>query len=174
MVKTCYIVAGPNGAGKTTFAHSYLPNEAGCMNFINADLIAAGLSPLRPELAGMEAGRILLRKMEEFIETGTSFGFETTLSGRGYLSRIHEMKARGYRIVLFYLKVPSAELAVERVRGRVSEGGHHVPTEDIIRRFSRSWSNFTNLYRPLAHKWIVFDNSLGEPVILEQSNESKE
>jgi predicted ABC-type ATPase len=91
MDKTCYIVAGPNGAGKTTFAQSYLPNEAGCFNFINADLIAAGIAPLQPDKAALEAGRFLLRKMDEFIDEGITFGIETTLSGKGYASRIQKM-----------------------------------------------------------------------------------
>jgi len=169
MPKTCFIVAGPNGAGKTTFAESYLPNEAGCFNFINADLIAAGISPLRPELAGLEAGRILLRKMDEFVDREATFGFETTLSGTAYAGRLRAMKEKSYRIVLFYLKLPSADLAVARVHERVAEGGHHVPEKDIRRRFSRSWKNFEELYRPLADKWIVFDNSGEQPAILNES-----
>ncbi|MGI9239960.1 MAG: hypothetical protein ACR2RV_04120 [Verrucomicrobiales bacterium] len=100
MAKTCYIVAGPNGAGKTTFAASYLPNEAKCFNFINADLIAAGISPFRPEDAGLEAGRILLEMMEDFVAEAASFGFESTLSGKAYAKRIRQMKEAGYRIVI--------------------------------------------------------------------------
>jgi len=169
MSKTCFVVAGPNGAGKTTFAESYLPNEAGCFNFINADLIAAGISPLRPELAGLEAGRILLRKMDEFVEGSATFGFESTLSGTAYASRLRVMKDGGYRIVLFYLRLPSADLAVARVLERVAEGGHRVPEADIRRRFARSWRNFEELYRLLADKWIVFDNSGEHPIILEES-----
>ena len=169
MPKTCFIVAGPNGAGKTTFAESYLPNEAGCFNFINADLIAAGISPLRPELAGLEAGRILLRKMDEFVAHDATFGFETTLSGTAYARRLRAMKEESYRIVLFYLKLPSADLAVARVHERVAEGGHHVPEKDIRRRFFKSWKNFEELYRPLADKWIVFDNSGEKPAILDES-----
>jgi predicted ABC-type ATPase len=104
MEKTCYIVGGPNGAGKTTFAAAYLPGEAECFNFINADLIAAGISPLRPEDAGLEAGRILLAKMDNFISSGVSFGFESTLRGTAYARRVSEMKKVGYRIVIFLLE----------------------------------------------------------------------
>jgi predicted ABC-type ATPase len=172
MEKTCYIVAGPNGAGKTTFAAVYLPNEAECFHFINADLIAAGISPLRPEDAGLEAGRILLEKMDRFISEGVSFGFESTLSGHAYARRVSAMKKVGYRIVIFYLKIASPILAVARVKERVKEGGHHVPEKDVLRRFDKSWSNFCEIYRPLADKWIVFENSSGIPIILEQSNES--
>jgi predicted ABC-type ATPase len=169
MKKTCFIVAGPNGAGKTTFAESYLPREAGCFHFINADLIAAGISPLRPMLARVEAGKILLRKMDEFIDGKVTFGFETTLSGTAYARRLRKMKGKGYRIVLFYLRLPSADLAVARVHERVAEGGHDVPETDIRRRFERSWRNFQGLYRGLADQWIVFDNSGEEPIILEES-----
>lgn len=171
MAKTCFIVAGPNGAGKTTFAAAYLPNEAKCFNFINADLIAAGISPLRPEDAGLEAGRILLAKMEGFISGAASFGFESTLSGTAYAKRMIRMKEQGYRIVVFYLKIPSPELAIARVKERVKEGGHDVPEDDFRRRFEKSWSNFCEIYRPLADKWIVFDNSGEKPVIVDQSNE---
>jgi predicted ABC-type ATPase len=171
MAKTCFIVAGPNGAGKTTFAATYLPCEARCFNFINADLIAAGIAPLRPEDAAIEAGRILLRKMNEFVAARVTFGFESTLSGTGYANRLRKMKQNGYRIVIFYLKVPSPELSVARVRERVTEGGHNVPEKDIRRRFNKSWANFWELYRPLADKWVIFDNSSETPTILDQSYE---
>ena len=169
MSKTCFIVAGPNGSGKTTFAESYLVEEADCYNFINADLIAQGVSPLRPESAGLEAGKILFRKMDEFVDEGESFGFESTLSGTGYLRRIQRMKHKGYRIVLFYLKLSSPELALERVRARVKEGGHDIPESDLRRRFVRSWENYREIYRPLADKWILFDTSREWPIILEES-----
>lgn len=169
MNKTCFIVAGPNGAGKTTFAESYLPEEAECYNFINADMIAKGISPLRPETAGIEAGKILLRKMEEFVEEGASFGFESTLSGTAYARRLEGMKEKGYRIVLFYLRLPSPELALERVRIRVLEGGHDIPEVDLRRRYAKSWKNFVDIYQELADKWIVFDNSGKTPILLEES-----
>ncbi len=120
-------------------------------------------------MAGLEAGRLVLHKMDEFIGEEATFGFETTLSGTGYASRIRKMKETGYRIVLFYLRVPSADFAVARVRSRVIEGGHDVPEEDIRRRFTKSWANFESIYQDLADKWIVFDNSGEEPVVLEES-----
>ena len=169
MAKICYIVAGPNGAGKSTFAQSYLTEEVRCYNFINADLIAAGISPLQPETAGLEAGRILFRMMDDFVARGEGFSLESTLSGSTYAKRIKSMKEEGYRIVIFYLKLPSPDLAVARVGERVQEGGHNVPEQDIRRRFKRSWANFTEVYRPLADKWIVFDNSGIEPKIIEES-----
>ena len=129
------------------------------------------ISPLRPEDAGLEAGRILLAKMEDFVSKAATFGFESTLSGTVYAKRLVQMKECGYRIVVFYLKIPSPELAVARVKERVKEGGHDVPEKDIRRRFEKSWSNYCEIYRPLADKWIVFDNSSEKPIILDQSNE---
>lgn len=167
-MKTCYIVAGPNGAGKTTFARTYLPVEADCLNFMNADLIAAGISPLKPESAAIEAGKIFLKRIDSMAKSGATFAFETTLSGRNYIDRIKKWKSKGYRIVLFYLKLPSVDLAIERVKNRVKEGGHDVPEVDIRRRFTKSWGNFINHYQKLADRWAVFDNSQEEPILIEE------
>ncbi len=169
MDKTCFIVAGANGAGKTSFAQSYLPAEAGCSVFINADMIAKGLSPFRPESASLEAGRIFLGKIADLSHQGLSFAFESTLSGTGHIKRILDLKELGYRVAIYYLTVESVELARMRVKTRVIEGGHDIPEADLRRRFGRSWSNFVNLYRPLADEWIVFDNSGHHPVIIERS-----
>ena len=168
-MKTCYIIGGPNGAGKTTFARTFLPEEGGCPHFVNADLIAAGLSPLAPSAGAVPAARIVLERLDELVERNATFAFETTFSGRGYLRRVEEWKQAGYRIVMFYLRLPSVELAIERVKIRVTEGGHHVPEGDIRRRYERGWSNFEQLYRTLADKWIVFDNSGEEAKMLEES-----
>lgn len=168
-MKTCYIIGGPNGAGKTTFARTFLPEEGGCPHFVNADLIAAGLSPLAPSAAAVPAARIVLERLDELVARNATFAFETTFSGRGYLRRVEQWKQAGYRIVMFYLRLPSVELAIERVKIRVSEGGHHVPEGDIRRRYERGWRNFEQLYRTLADKWIVFDNSGEEAKILEES-----
>lgn len=168
MDKTCFIIAGPNGAGKSTFAEVFLP-EVGCLNFINVDLIAKGIAPLKPDKVGVEAGQIFLRKMDEFTSAGETFGFETTLSGLVYARRIKNLKKLDYRIVIYYLKLPSVEIALERVERRVVEGGHDIPEDDLRRRFSRSWSNFVSIYRSLADYWIVFDNSGEEPMIMEEA-----
>lgn len=168
-MKTCYIIGGPNGAGKTTFARTYLPDEAGCPHFVNADLIAAGLSPLAPVAAAVPAARIVLKRLDYLVASDATFAFETTFSGRGYLRRIERWKQDGYRIVMFYLRLPSVELAIERVKTRVIEGGHDVPEGDIRRRYERGWNNFAHLYRMLANKWIVFDNSGEEPKLVEES-----
>jgi predicted ABC-type ATPase len=154
-----YIIAGPNGAGKTTFAREFLPKYADCPNFVNADLIAQGLSPFSPETAAFRAGRLMLGEMEAFARQGDDFGFETTLSGRSHLNVIRGLKQRRYEVHVFYLWLPSVELALARVRGRVLQGGHDVPEGVVRRRFGRSITNFLVHYRLLADRWILFDNS---------------
>lgn len=155
----CLIVAGPNGAGKTTFAREYLPNDVRVLNFVNADLIAGGLSPLKPELAAIAAGRLVLKAIARLVEDRADFAFESTLSGLGYVSRVRDMRQKGYHIEIIYLKIVSPRLAVDRIRSRVRQGGHNVPAADVRRRFARSWQNFENHYRPLADAWAIYDNS---------------
>jgi predicted ABC-type ATPase len=169
--KTCYIIAGPNGAGKTTFANEFLPNEAICLNFVNADLIAHGLSPFDPNQMEIKAGKLMIQRINEIVDKGESFAFETTLSGKGYIAKIKKWKILGYRIVLYYLKLPSAVFAIERVKFRVSQGGHDVPELDIRRRFERSWNNFKSIYKHFSDSWIVFDTSGKNPIILDKSEE---
>jgi len=166
---TCYIIAGPNGAGKTTFAKTYLPHETDCSNFINADLIAEGLSPFKPETVAFEAARLLLRKIDDNVARNESFAFESTLSGKNYIKRIEDWKNKGYRIIILFLKLPDENMAIARVRQRVSEGGHSVPNETIKRRFTKGWRNFEKYYKGLVDEWILFDNSGETPVILEES-----
>lgn len=167
-VPRCVIIAGPNGAGKTTFAREFLPKEAGVLHFVNADLIAAGLSPLRPSLAALAAGRLMLKEIDRLAAERENFAFESTLSGRSYLSRIRRWKADGYRIEILFLKLDSPRLALARIRTRVKQGGHAVPRADVLRRFDRSWQNFLHLYRPLADAWSIYDNSGGHHYLLEQ------
>ncbi len=169
MKKKCYIIAGPNGAGKTTFATEFLPIEAECLNFINVDLIAQGLSPFDPDKMAVEAGRLMIKHINECVNRNESFAFETTLSGKGYINKIKNWKTKQYEIIIYYLKIPSVEFAIERVKLRVTLGGHNVPEKDIIRRFERSWINFQQIYKPLADLWIVFDTSGKQPVILDES-----
>ncbi len=159
-----YIIAGPNGAGKTTFAKEFLPKYAHCANFINADLIALGLAPFSPSKVQIKAGKLLIEQINLFLRDKVDFAFESTLSGRTYISLLKEAKDSGYAITIFYLTIPSDKLAQERIKQRVKEGGHHVPTVDIKRRFDRSWRNFFNLYMPLAQSWFLFDNAGLEPV----------
>ncbi len=169
MTKVCYIIAGPNGAGKTTFAKEFLPVEAKCLNFINADLIAAGLAPFHPERVAIRAGKLMLEQIDYCIQRGNSFAFETTLSGRIYIRKINEMKTKGYKVIIYFLKLASLDLAIERVKLRVSEGGHNVPVIDIKRRFERGWVNFQEIYKEIVDEWVVFDTSGNKPYIIEQS-----
>lgn len=161
------IIAGPNGAGKTTFARAFLPQEAQCPRFINADLIAAGLSPFAPEAAAIKAGRLMLHEIEESAARRESFAFETTLSGLNYLRRIAGWRQAGYRVSLFFLRLPTVEMAIERVAERVRHGGHSVPDETVRRRFVAGWRNFETFYRPAVDSWALYDNSGGDPVLIE-------
>ena len=164
----CIIVAGPNGAGKTTFAREFLPKDTEIVHFVNADLIAAGLSALNPEIAAVAAGRVFLRELDRLASAAESFAFETTFSGRSYAARLHKWKVAGYRLEIVYLRIDSPEIALKRIAARVKQGGHDVPREAVLRRFGRSWVNFARLYRPLADTWSVYDNSGAEPQLLEQ------
>jgi predicted ABC-type ATPase len=164
----CIIIAGPNGAGKTTFAREFLSKEARVVHFVNPDLIASGLSPLRPELAALAAGRLFLGELDRFARSKDDFAFESTLSGLTYLSRLKRWTAAGYRIEIIYLRVSSPRGALRRIAARVRQGGHNVPRSDVLRRFSRSWINFQKRYRLLAVVWSVYDNSGATPRLLEQ------
>lgn len=161
------IIAGPNGAGKTTFARAFLPDEAQCLHFINADLIAAGLSPFAPELAAVKAGRLMLQEIAACAAKGESFAFETTLSGVAYLRHIREWRQAGYHVSLFFLGLPSAEVAIARVAERVRQGGHDIPEAVIRRRFAAGKANFARDYRAAVDAWALYDNSGDEPVMIE-------
>jgi predicted ABC-type ATPase len=163
------IIAGPNGAGKTTFAREFLPYEAGCPVFVNADLIAAGLAPFAPETAALQAGRVMLQQLALHAAARVSFAFETTLSGRGYLRLIAQWQAAGYRVKLIFLQLGSPEEAIARVAQRVRQGGHHVPDDVIRRRFFAGRENFERLYAPRVQAWALYDNAGGQPVLLDWS-----
>ena len=169
--KRILIIAGPNGAGKTTFAREYLPNEADCPIFVNADLIAAGLSPFQPGSMAIRAGRLMLTQINEHAIKGESFAFETTLSGRGYARLIPRWQGQGYQVKLFFLRLPTAEMAIARVKQRVREGGHDVPEAIIRRRFHSGWRNFETIYRDLADEWVLYDNSGVQPLVLAEENQ---
>lgn len=149
---TLYVVAGCNGAGKTTFAKEFLPS-IGVIRFLNADEIARGLSPLKPEAAAFKAGRLLLTELNALIERCETLALESTLSGRTYLKTFQEAKQRGYEIELHFVWIPDVREAIRRVRQRVIEGGHHVPAADVRRRFTRSIEHFLNDYASLADRW---------------------
>ena len=165
----CIVIAGPNGAGKTTFAREFLPTNARILRFVNADLIAGGLSPLRPEIAAVRAGRYFLAELDRLAAARLSFAFETTLSGRVYAGRLKRWRGAGYRVEIVYLKIRSPQLALRRIAARVKQGGHGVPRRDVLRRYVRSWVNFVSVYGPLAESWSVYDNSGAHPILLEQS-----
>lgn len=164
------IIARPNGAGKTTFAQEFLPQEAGCPVFINADLIAGGLSPFAPERAAIQAGRLMLDAIAQHVVKRESFAFETTLAGTGYSRQIPQWRKLGYRVELFFLSLPSADAAVQRVAERVRQGGHNVPEDTIRRRFDTGKRHFVHLYQPLVDQWILYDNSGGKPVLVDWSD----
>ncbi|MGA2618057.1 MAG: zeta toxin family protein [Thermoguttaceae bacterium] len=163
MNPNAYIIAGPNGAGKTTFAREFLPRYAHCREFLNADLLAAGLSPFDPDTAAVAAGRLLLTRMKEMVQQRRDFGFETTLAGKTYGPMLQKMRAAGYVLHLFYLWLPTVNLAISRVAHRVQQGGHNVPESAIRRRFDVGQRNLVRLYLPLFDSWQIFDNSTLQP-----------
>ena len=166
--KRILIIAGPNGAGKTTFAREFLPDEEAYLTFINADLIAVGLNPFHPETVAIQAGRLMLSMITDYVDKGDSFAFETTLSGRGYARLIPRWRAQGYRVKIYFLRLSTPEAAIARVRGRVSEGGHHVP-DDVVRcRFHAGLRNFERIYRGLVDEWALYDNSGRTTILLER------
>jgi predicted ABC-type ATPase len=166
--KKIVIIAGPNGAGKTTFAHEYLPKEVGCPIFVNADLIAAGLEPFRPEVAAIRAGRLMLKEIHEHFRRGENFAFETTLSGLTYARLIPQWQKHGYRVKLVYLQLQNVNIALERVAVRVKQGGHFVPANIIRRRFSSGQKNLRLIYRRIVDAWVVYDNSGEIPKLIEE------
>lgn len=162
------MIAGPNGAGKTTFAQEYLPNEAGCPIFVNADLIAEGLSPFRPETAAIRAGRLMLQEIAAHVRRGESFAFESTLSGHRYVRLIPKWRRAGYHVKLIFLSLSTPEIAMARVAARVAQGGHPVLEAVIRRRFVTGWRNFHERYKFLVDVWAHYDNSGERPALVEQ------
>jgi len=154
-----YVIAGPNGAGKSTMAQTILSEEFRCAEFVNADVIARGLSAFNPEGAALEAGRVMLQRLDELARQKVDFAFETTLASRSFAPRIRKCQEEGYRFHLFFAWLPHPDMAVARVAYRVAAGGHHVPDEDVRRRYVRGIANFLNLYMELADVWEVYDNS---------------
>ena len=162
------IIAGPNGAGKTTFAREYLTKEANCPDFINVDLIAAGLSPFDPDRAAIRAGRLMLSEIERRVKKGDSFAFETTLSGHVYARLIPRWRKAGYRVRLIFLSLPNADIAIGRVKMRVAQGGHNVASAVVRRRFESGLRNFQDSYKNLVNKWEWYDNSGNAPQMISE------
>lgn len=154
-----YIIAGCNGAGKTTASFTILPEMLGCTNFVNADEIARGLSPLNPEAVAIQAGRLMLRRIEDLLNAGEDFAIETTLATRSYTNLISRAHKIGYKVYLLFLWIESVEQAKERVAQRVREGGHNIQPEVLERRYKRGVSNLINLYLPICDEVYVFNNT---------------
>jgi predicted ABC-type ATPase len=167
-VKKCILIGGPNGAGKTTFATEFLPKEGETITFLNADLIAAGLSPFAPERVAIEASKILLQRIDHCVASDESFGLESTLSGLAHLRHIRRWQDCGYEVELHFLKLPSADFAVDRVHRRVKHGGHDIPVPVIRRRFERGLVNLER-YKQIVNDWRIWDTSHGTPRLLDEN-----
>jgi predicted ABC-type ATPase len=169
-----FIIAGCNGAGKTTASFTLLPEVLGIHQYVNADEIARGLSPFRPESVAVEAGRIMLSRIKELMNSKTDFAFETTLAAKSYVSLITEAKSMGYEIHLIFFWLESAEEAILRVAKRVKEGGHSIPEDVIKRRYLGGIKNLIRLYKPRANKWIAFNNTSDTPTVIAYSKDDME
>ncbi|MDP1560530.1 MAG: zeta toxin family protein [Pirellulaceae bacterium] len=165
-----YIIAGPNGAGKTTFANRFLPRFVQCREFLNADLIAAGLSPYSPESQAIRSAQLLLERQQALVSQSATFSFETTLAAKSYSQAIPDWLDRGYQVILFFLWLPSVELAIERVANRVREGGHGIPEPTIRRRYQRGLYNLFELYIKLVSAAYIYDGSRLPPRLVAVSN----
>jgi predicted ABC-type ATPase len=165
-----YIIAGCNGAGKTTASFTVLPEMLDCDEFINADEIARGLAPLNPDKAAIEAGRLMLAKIDHLIKKQKDFAFETTLSSRSFTKTIEKARKHDYQITLIFFWLDSVDLAIERVKSRVLEGGHHIPQKIIIRRYYSGLYNLFQLYVPVCDYWMIFNNSTSPPELIAEGN----
>lgn len=158
-MKNMYIISGCNGAGKTTASYTILPDLLNCREFVNADEIAKGLSPFNPNSVAIKAGRLMLTRINELIEGNQDFAFETTLSTRSYVNLVKKAQNRGFIVTIMYFWLNSPELAIERVKVRVNEGGHDIPEETIRRRYFAGIKNLFNLYIDIADDWLLINNS---------------
>ncbi|MBP3830055.1 MAG: zeta toxin family protein [Bacteroidaceae bacterium] len=154
-----YIIAGCNGAGKTTASFTVLPEMLNCREFVNADEIAKGLSPFNPEGVAIQAGRLMIDRIIHLLKEGETFAFETTLATRSYVKLIQRAQRRGYFVTLLFFSLSSPEQAIARVAKRVSQGGHNIPTDVILRRYDAGLQNFFQLYTPICDYWTLYDNS---------------
>ncbi len=159
MKKTLYIIAGCNGAGKTTASFTILPEMLKCKEFVNADEIARGISPFQPDKVSIEAGRIMLNRIENLIANNHTFAFETTLASKSYRNTIEKAQLENYKVVLLFFWLNNVEIALQRVKTRVAEGGHNIDTGTIIRRYSNGIKNLFELYIPIVDELLIIDNS---------------
>lgn len=171
---TISVIAGPNGAGKSTFVENYLQRYVDCDEFLNADLIARGLSPFAPERQVLRASEIFLQRLNELELGNTSFALETTLAGLGYRRRISRWKEVGFRVILFFLWLPCEDMAIERVASRVAQGGHDIPIPDIRRRYARGLKNLTNIYLPIVDDAWVLNGAITPPEVIWRRSDGNE
>ena len=174
MSKILYIIAGCNGAGKTTASFTILPEILECKDFVNADEIAKGLSPFQPEKVALEAGRIMLRRLDELLSNGENFAFETTLATKSYKNKIKVAKENGFKVILLFFWLRNVELAIERVKIRVKEGGHNIPEDVIRRRYVNGIKNLFGIYIPIVDEAMIFDNSIDEYEMIAEKKISNE
>jgi predicted ABC-type ATPase len=174
MKNNLYIIAGCNGAGKSTVSFTILPEILDCKEFVNADEIARGLSPFQPEKVAISAGRIMLNRINELIEKNQNFAFETTLATISYKSKVIQAQQKGYKVTLLFFWLQSVDLAIERVRNRVKEGGHTIDTEIIKSRYSKGIQNLFNSYMPIVDEVLIFDNSNGKTLLIAHKNKDKD
>ncbi len=167
-----FIISGCNGAGKTTASFTILPELLNITDFVNADEIAKGLSPFQPENVSIEAGRIMLKRLHFLLEQHQDFAFETTLSSKTFIHLIEKAKKLGYSVHLVFYWLESVDLAIERVKIRVAEGGHNIPTETIIRRYYAGLKNLINVYAKSVDSWMIFENSSAEPLPIAKGEKS--
>ena len=170
--KRILVIAGPNGAGKTTFAENFLLQEANCPAFVNADAIAAGLSPFQPHTMAIKAGKLMMSQIKEYVAKGVSFAFETTLSGRGYARMIPDWQAKNFKVKLIFLWLPDVAMAISRVKRRVRDGGHWIDDDTVTRRYHAGIENFENLYKPIVDQWVLYDNSEQHPKFIDRGYRS--
>ncbi|MDQ3814314.1 MAG: zeta toxin family protein [Armatimonadota bacterium] len=168
-----YLIGGPNGAGKTTIALRLLPS-LGCYEYVNADSIAAAMSPFRPDTMALRAGYLMMKRLRELADEGVSFATESTLAARAFVPFINECKAKGYNFNLLYIWLPNVEMAIARVADRVRSGGHSIPEETIRRRYEAGRKNFVSLYMPIAETWTAYDNSADELVLIATGGREEE
>ena len=171
--KNLYIIAGCNGAGKTTASYTVLPDILNCQEFVNADEIARGLSPFQPEKVSIQAGRLMLTRVKNLLKAEEDFAIETTLATKIYVNLIKQAQQKGYQVTLLFFWLNSPNLAVQRVKNRVQEGGHNIPEMVIRRRYESGLQHFFTLYRPVVDSWILFDNSGQSYQVVAESTENK-
>ena len=168
--KNLYIIAGCNGAGKTSASVTILPEILHCKEFVNADAIAKGISPFNPESVAVEAGRLMLQRIDFLLNGDSSFAIETTLATRSYSNLVRRAQQRGFLVQLLFFWLPSPEYAVERVAQRVSEGGHNIPNDVIVRRYFAGIKNLFDIYMPIVDSWMIIDNSVNPRVKIAKMN----